>query len=147
MEYSSRKLNVDMDSKRCDSVGGLVDSSAIWITIDSCLCSRQTARDKRPEDWVPEEAPYFQQVSHENIDCSEIKHVDEDNGQTIDIFSIHSEDHTALASGTSWPDLVASKIAAERQKTADSAITNITCRSSIPIFTSFLLLEMIACYR
>lgn len=37
---------------------------------------------------------------------------------------------TALASGTSWPDLVASKIAAERQKTADSAIANITCRSS-----------------
>jgi len=36
---------------------------------------------------------------------------------------------TALASGTSWPDLVASKIAAERQQTADSAIANITCRS------------------
>lgn len=35
---------------------------------------------------------------------------------------------TALASGTSWPDLVASKIAAERQLTADSAIANITCR-------------------
>ncbi|ERN17019.1 hypothetical protein AMTR_s00057p00219900 [Amborella trichopoda] len=35
---------------------------------------------------------------------------------------------TALASGTSWPDLVASKIAAERQTTADSAIANITCR-------------------
>eukprot|EP00252_Welwitschia_mirabilis_P015546 TRINITY_DN3422_c0_g1_i1.p1 TRINITY_DN3422_c0_g1~~TRINITY_DN3422_c0_g1_i1.p1 ORF type:complete len:423 (+),score=66.32 TRINITY_DN3422_c0_g1_i1:465-1733(+) len=35
---------------------------------------------------------------------------------------------TALASGTSWPDLVASKIAAERQETADSAIANITCR-------------------
>lgn len=35
---------------------------------------------------------------------------------------------TALAAGTSWPDLVASKIAAERQITADSAITNITCR-------------------
>ncbi|AES82424.1 magnesium/proton exchanger, putative [Medicago truncatula] len=37
---------------------------------------------------------------------------------------------TALTSGTSWPDLVVSKIAAERQKTADSAIVNITCRSS-----------------
>ncbi|MCH92901.1 magnesium/proton exchanger-like, partial [Trifolium medium] len=37
---------------------------------------------------------------------------------------------TALAGGTSWPDLVASKIAAERQKTADSAIANITCRFS-----------------
>ncbi|GLJ34091.1 hypothetical protein SUGI_0685300 [Cryptomeria japonica] len=35
---------------------------------------------------------------------------------------------TALASGTSWPDMVASKIAAERQMTADSAIANITCR-------------------
>lgn len=35
---------------------------------------------------------------------------------------------TALAAGTSWPDLVASKIAAERQITADSAIANITCR-------------------
>lgn len=35
---------------------------------------------------------------------------------------------TVLASGTSWPDLVASKIAAERQLTADSAIANITCR-------------------
>ena len=34
---------------------------------------------------------------------------------------------TALAAGTSWPDLVASKIAAERQITADSAIANITC--------------------
>ncbi|KAG1365249.1 hypothetical protein COCNU_12G002490 [Cocos nucifera] len=37
---------------------------------------------------------------------------------------------TALASGTSWPDLVSSKIAAERQVTADSAIANITCRLS-----------------
>ena len=35
---------------------------------------------------------------------------------------------TALAGGTSWPDLIASKIAAERQTTADSAIANITCR-------------------
>lgn len=35
---------------------------------------------------------------------------------------------TALAAGTSWPDLMASKIAAERQITADSAIANITCR-------------------
>ncbi|XP_021805174.1 magnesium/proton exchanger isoform X3 [Prunus avium] len=38
---------------------------------------------------------------------------------------------TALASGTSWPDLVASKIAAERQITADSAIANITCRFTL----------------
>ena len=40
---------------------------------------------------------------------------------------------TALAGGTSWPDLVASKIAAERQITADSAIANITCRSLSPV--------------
>ncbi|KAG6494436.1 hypothetical protein ZIOFF_049462 [Zingiber officinale] len=39
---------------------------------------------------------------------------------------------TALAGGTSWPDLVASKIAAERQVTADSAIANITCRFHSP---------------
>ncbi|AES70812.1 magnesium/proton exchanger [Medicago truncatula] len=37
---------------------------------------------------------------------------------------------TALASGTSWPDLVASKIASERQKIANSAIANIAWRSS-----------------
>ncbi|XP_038974069.1 magnesium/proton exchanger 1 isoform X2 [Phoenix dactylifera] len=41
---------------------------------------------------------------------------------------------TALASGTSWPDLVASKIAAERQVTADSAIANITCSNSVNIY-------------
>lgn len=41
---------------------------------------------------------------------------------------------TALASGTSWPDLVASKIAAERQLTADSAIANITCSNSVNIY-------------
>ncbi|KAG8663535.1 magnesium/proton exchanger isoform X2 [Manihot esculenta] len=41
---------------------------------------------------------------------------------------------TALASGSSWPDLVASKIAAERQTTADSAIANITCSNSVNIY-------------
>ncbi|GLJ34086.1 hypothetical protein SUGI_0685220 [Cryptomeria japonica] len=41
---------------------------------------------------------------------------------------------TALASGTSWPDLIGSKIAAERQTTADSAIANITCSNSANIF-------------
>lgn len=41
---------------------------------------------------------------------------------------------TALASGTSWPDLVASKIAAKRQTTADSAIANITCSNSVNIY-------------
>ncbi|XP_054815142.1 magnesium/proton exchanger [Prosopis cineraria] len=41
---------------------------------------------------------------------------------------------TALACGTSWPDLVASKIAAERQTTADSAIANITCSNSVNIY-------------
>ncbi|KAK7392305.1 hypothetical protein VNO78_20739 [Psophocarpus tetragonolobus] len=208
------------------------------------------ARDERPEDWVPEETPYFQQEE----DFSEIKHVNEENRNAVDIFSIHSEstrdplyvrapqideeaetldkakdtllltiwrqqfvdalrlEHpeskkfknvylrlahilwqllllpwrflfafvppcqiahgwisficsllfisgisyivtkitdliscvtginayvialTALASGTSWPDLVASKIAAERQKTADSAIANITCSNSVNIY-------------
>ncbi|KAK9057247.1 hypothetical protein SSX86_022082 [Deinandra increscens subsp. villosa] len=41
---------------------------------------------------------------------------------------------TVLASGSSWPDLVASKIAAERQTTADSAIANITCSNSVNIY-------------
>ncbi|KAK1277100.1 Magnesium/proton exchanger [Acorus gramineus] len=41
---------------------------------------------------------------------------------------------TALASGTSWPDLVASKIAAERQTTADSAVANIICSNSVNIY-------------
>ncbi|KAL0457918.1 UNVERIFIED_CONTAM: Magnesium/proton exchanger [Sesamum latifolium] len=41
---------------------------------------------------------------------------------------------TALAAGTSWPDLVASKIAAERQLTADSAMANITCSNSVNIY-------------
>ncbi|XP_052196793.1 magnesium/proton exchanger-like isoform X2 [Diospyros lotus] len=41
---------------------------------------------------------------------------------------------TALAAGTSWPDLVASKIAAERQTTADSAIANIACSNSVNIY-------------
>ncbi|KAL5996158.1 Magnesium/proton exchanger 1 [Asimina triloba] len=41
---------------------------------------------------------------------------------------------TALASGTSWPDLVASMIAAKRQTTADSAIANITCSNSVNIY-------------
>ena len=45
---------------------------------------------------------------------------------------------TALAAGTSWPDLVASKIAAERQTTADSAIANITCRCYLKIQFQFL---------
>ena len=54
---------------------------------------------------------------------------------------------TALAAGTSWPDLVASKIAAERQVTADSAIANITCRFilhiSSPISSIHSLKKMI----
>lgn len=41
---------------------------------------------------------------------------------------------TALAAGTAWPDLVASKIAAERQVNADSAIANITCSNSVNIY-------------
>ncbi|XP_057427190.1 magnesium/proton exchanger [Lotus japonicus] len=218
------------------------------------------ARDERPEDWVPEETPCFKQKSHEKVEYSEIIQVNEEDRDTVDIFSIHSsnprdttmytrvpqidgiiensdkakdsmledthlltiwgqqfvdalmlESHeskkmnnvylriaqicwqllllpwrflfafvppchiahgwisficsllfisgiayivtkltdliscvtginayviafTALASGTSWPDLVASKIAAERQKTADSAIANITCSNSVNIY-------------
>ncbi|XP_045833344.1 magnesium/proton exchanger isoform X2 [Trifolium pratense] len=213
------------------------------------------ARDERPEDWVPEEIP--RQKSLETVECSEITHFNEENRDTVDIFSIHSENSrdtyvrvpqtddaensgkfmeteledtclltiwrqqfvdaltvesqkskkmdniytriakifwqllllpwrfmfafvppchiahgwisficslifisgiayivtkitdliscvtginayviafTALAGGTSWPDLVASKIAAERQKTADSAIANITCSNSVNIY-------------
>lgn len=41
---------------------------------------------------------------------------------------------TALAAGTSWPDLVASKIAVQRQTTADSAIANITCSNAVNIY-------------
>eukprot|EP00250_Pteridium_aquilinum_P002908 c13154_g1_i2 orf=442-1935(+) len=41
---------------------------------------------------------------------------------------------TVLATGTSWPDLAASMIAAYRQPTADSAIANITCSNSVNIF-------------
>ncbi|XP_058770288.1 magnesium/proton exchanger [Vicia villosa] len=214
------------------------------------------ARDERPVDWVPEETP--KQKSQEIVECSEIFHFIEENSDTVDIFSIHSENprdgsyirvpqieeaensnkvmeteledtslltiwrqqfvdaltvesqeskkmnniyiriakifwqllllpwrfmfafvppchivhgwisficsllfisgiayivtkitdliscvtginayviaFTALASGTSWPDLVASMIAAERQKTADSAIANITCSNSVNIY-------------
>lgn len=32
---------VGMDSKCGYPVGGLIDSTAIWVTADSCLCSRQ----------------------------------------------------------------------------------------------------------
>ncbi|XP_015951159.1 magnesium/proton exchanger [Arachis duranensis] len=217
-------------------------------------------RDERPEEWVPEESPYFIRESLDKIDFSETSPMSEEHGETVDIFSIHSvnptdqkyervrqiddnvaqisdkakemmtEDvhllkiwrqqfvdaltlesletkklknsylrmgrilwqslllpwrflfafvppchiahgwisficsllfisgiayivtritdliscvtginayviaFTALASGTSWPDLVASKIAAERQMTADSAIANITCSNSVNIY-------------
>ncbi|RYR71676.1 hypothetical protein Ahy_A02g005900 isoform A [Arachis hypogaea] len=217
-------------------------------------------RDERPEEWVPEESPYFIQESLDKMDFSETSPMSEEYGETVDIFSIHSvnptdqkyervhqiddnvaqisdkakemmtEDvhllkiwrqqfvdaltlesletkklknsylrmgrilwqsllipwrflfafvppchiahgwisficsllfisgiayivtritdliscvtginayviaFTALASGTSWPDLVASKIAAERQITADSAIANITCSNSVNIY-------------
>ncbi|MED6155538.1 hypothetical protein PIB30_006040 [Stylosanthes scabra] len=217
-------------------------------------------RDERPEEWVPEESPYFAKEGHDKMDFSEICPMSEEHGETVDIFSIHSvnptdqryervaqiddnvaqvsgkakemitEDvhllkiwkqqfvdaltlesleakklnnaylrmgrilwqllllpwrflfafvppchiahgwisficsllfisgiayivtritdliscvtginayviaFTALASGTSWPDLVASKIAAERQITADSAIANITCSNSVNIY-------------
>eukprot|EP00850_Spirogloea_muscicola_P003048 SM000012S25310 [mRNA] locus=s12:228229:231058:- [translate_table: standard] len=41
---------------------------------------------------------------------------------------------TILATGTSWPDLVASKIAADHESTADSAIANINASNSINVF-------------
>ncbi|OIT33840.1 magnesiumproton exchanger [Nicotiana attenuata] len=41
---------------------------------------------------------------------------------------------TVLVAGASWPDLVASTIAAQRQITADSAIANITCSNSVNIY-------------
>lgn len=43
-ELSKRKVLLDtagMDSKCDNTVGGLIDSTSIWITADSCLCSRQ----------------------------------------------------------------------------------------------------------
>jgi len=46
---------------------------------------------------------------------------------------------TALAAGTSWPDLWASKIAAERQTTADSAIANITCRCNLTCYSYYVM--------
>jgi magnesium/proton exchanger len=48
-----------------------------------------SARDERPEDWVPEETP--RQKSFETVECSEITHFNEENRDTVDIFSIHSE--------------------------------------------------------
>lgn len=41
---------------------------------------------------------------------------------------------TVLSTGSSWPDLVASMIAAHRQSTADSAIANIICSNSVNIY-------------
>ncbi|CAK7348316.1 unnamed protein product [Dovyalis caffra] len=76
-------------------------------------------RTKRPEEWVPEEAPSPKHENNVYEDFSETRH----GGMNAYVIAF-----TALASGTSWPDLVASKIAAERQTTADSAIANITCR-------------------
>ncbi|KAG0568944.1 hypothetical protein KC19_6G053800 [Ceratodon purpureus] len=41
---------------------------------------------------------------------------------------------TVLAVGTSWPDLIASKIAADHQPTADSAIANINASNCINVY-------------
>lgn len=45
---------------------------------------------------------------------------------------------TILATGTSWPDLIASKIASQHQPTADSAIANINARFGIHTTTETL---------
>lgn len=50
---------------------------------------------------MPEEIPYFQQEDREKVDFSEIKHVNEEIGDTVDIFSIHSENPTG-----SYPTLM-----------------------------------------
>ncbi|KAJ8506870.1 hypothetical protein OPV22_007756 [Ensete ventricosum] len=98
-------------------------------------------RSDRPEEWVPENETLLingHDTRESNDNCCEIPQVSEgQESNKVDIFSIHLSKgtginsyviaFTALASGTSWPDLVASKIAAERQITADSAIANITC--------------------
>lgn len=57
-----------------------------------------SARDERPEDWVPEETSCLKQKSHEQVECSEITNFIEDNGDAVDIFSIHSENPTGSCS-------------------------------------------------
>ncbi|MCE2055897.1 hypothetical protein HAX54_043711 [Datura stramonium] len=102
-------------------------------------------RAERPEEWVPAEAAKYRPLDKVHDPHSEVSQVGEEgNSGIVDIFSIHSGEgtginpyviaFTALAAGTSWPDLVASKIAAERQLTADSAIANITCSNSVNIY-------------
>ncbi|XP_044492928.1 magnesium/proton exchanger isoform X3 [Mangifera indica] len=221
-----------MDSKCGYSLGGPVDGIAIWVTSDACLCSRQTARSERPEDWVPEEAASckdennvydgyagicqdgsaYQKITGSEDDAESSnepfdKEINRDTPsvvalwkqQFVDALMLENQESsklnnlylwlarifwqsllvpwrllfafvppyhiahgwiaficsllfisgiayivtqltdliscvTALAAGTSWPDLVASKIAAERQITADSAIANITCSNSVNIY-------------
>lgn len=43
---------------------------------------------------MPEETPYFQHEAHAEVDFSDIKHVNEENRDTVDIFYIHSENPT-----------------------------------------------------
>lgn len=50
---------------------------------------------------MPEEAPHINQETREKVECSEIIHVHEENRDTVDIFSIHSEYPTG-----SWPSLM-----------------------------------------
>lgn len=56
---------------------------------------------------------------------------------------------TILAVGTSWPDLIASKIAAKHLPTADSAIANINARSRAFSFPSYVLksIDSFLCFR
>ncbi|KAL6560583.1 hypothetical protein OROGR_004142 [Orobanche gracilis] len=55
------------------------------------LKTNVSAREERPEDWVPEETHNLGHETHEQVECSETIHVNEDNRDTVDIFSIHSE--------------------------------------------------------
>lgn len=49
------------------------------------------ARSERPEDWVPEEAESYKEVTNTWNECSETFQVSEDeNRNIVDIFSIHS---------------------------------------------------------
>ncbi|KAL0420043.1 UNVERIFIED_CONTAM: Magnesium/proton exchanger [Sesamum radiatum] len=91
------------------------------------------SRSERPDDWVPAETAPYKDKNTAPYKYSEILEDEYGNGSVVDIFSVH-DGNRALAAGTSWPDLVASKIAAERQITADSAIANITCSNSVNIY-------------
>ena len=43
---------------------------------------------------MPEETPYILQETCDTVEGSETSHVSEEDGNTVDIFSIHSENPT-----------------------------------------------------